>query len=467
MHGRRTILVVLLYGMMALLPVSMIAGEEEPSGEGGSVAIPMFDPWWPYPGHFNYSDGKAVGNYLSFEINESTGIVTKYTVTISTYDIFYPLLVYEEKWYIDEYGEIIMEPEFPELNLTYENITVFESIEIEDFTPVGYPGTFVDLLLFQGEQALMMFYDREWNQGFYASGDMNNTIIFNVAEGLEILEFPYDWYDDWYYEEDEWGERWKDPNFIEDDVYRIPWTEIWIESENTTTSIWINDGNATITNNTVTILLNANGYLDISTWANQPFYPVLDEVWYSDVEFEEEMELIEMGIEEGFIAGEGWYFELEGFQENGYYNFEFDFYGDTTFNMELIKLGDERFDFLVDSQIPEGRVVTINLNKEALEAGSIDELLVRLDGDKIEATRTLEELMGLTNDGEAKFFPLFSDDGTKVFVYVPHFSIHTITIESVLSTTPNILVPGVLALLFIAVATFVVLLRGRKADDEY
>jgi len=338
-----------------------------------------------------------------------------------------------------------------------------DTLEIEGFSPVGYPGSFADLFVFQGENALIMFYDIDWSQGYYASGDMDNTIVFKVAEGSEILQYPYYSYFERGYEGEKWEEE---PDYIPDDFYLEPWSEIWIESNNATTSIWIKDGNATIDNNTITVHLNANGYLNINTWSNMPFFPTLEEVWYYEPEYEEEMELIEKGREDGFIAGEGWYFEIEGFQEQVGDNFNFNFYGDPTFNMDLIKIGDERFDVLVDSQIPEGRIVTINLNRDALEAESIDNLLVKLDSNEIQHTATLEELMELVGGSEAKYFALFGEEGTTVFVYVPHFSTHTITIESILSTTFDVLVPTVFALVFIAVAASVILLRGRKDKDE-
>lgn len=459
MVGRRIIQAILVCAIMTMLPIATIADEEN-----GNKAIPLWDYWWSTPGHFDYNDGKAFGYHMSFEVNEGNGMVTNYTVTLSTFDLFNPRLTECEVAYIDRNGEIITEPIYLEYNLTFENVTVFDSIEVEGFSPVGYPGTFADLFVFQGENALIMFYDTDWSQGYYASGDVENTIIFKVAEGSEILQYPYYWYDVWGYDEKKWEE---DPDYIPDDFYLQPYSEIWIESNNATTTIWINEGNATIDNNTITVQLKANGYLNINTWSNMPFFPTLEEVWYYEPDLKEEMELIERGREEGFIAGEGWYFEIEGYQEQVGNNFNFNFYGDPTFNMDLIKIGDERFDVLVDSQIPEGRIVTINLNKDALDAESIDNLLVKLDGNEIEHTATLEELMELVGSSKAKYFALFSEEGTTVFVYVPHFSTHTITLESILGTSIDILVPAVLALVVIAVAASVILMRGRKDKDEF
>ncbi len=484
MIGKRAIVTLLICLLLTMLPMAAVAEEEEPSdGDTGAPKppMPMWDMWCPERGHFNYSEGKVVGNYLTFGINDSTGVVTDYTVTVSTFDPLYQILIYEEVCCNDESGEIAMEEIFPEYNLTYENVTVFESIETQGFTPVGHPGTFADLFIFQGERVLTMFYDRDWSQGYYMSGEDNVTIIFTVTEGLEISEFPYYW---GCYEDDEWcGEGEKpigDPDFREDDIYWEPmWNEIWIESNNTITTILINSGNATIENNTITVVLYANSDLEISTWAQIPFFPIIDELWYDEPEFEDEMALIKDAKDEGIIAGEGWYLEgigqdlyLEGDMARTCDNSDFNSYNDPTFDMDFIYIGDERLDIQIDSEIPEGRIVMVNLDDEALEAHSIEDLLVKLDGDQIEPTATLEELMAQVDSTEAKFFAIFSDKGTTVFVYVPHFSTHTISIASLLGaggldTLSNIVVPAITAAILIAAMALVVGLRGRKGQDEF
>lgn len=477
MMGKKAIFAILVCLTMTMMPFATMADEGEKTGEEEGQKVPGWDIWWPESGHFNYSDGKVQGNYVSFNINESSGQVSDYTVMVSIFPEFYPMVIYEEKCYVEEDGEFVVEGYYPGYNITYENLTVFESIEIEGFIPVGHPGVFSDLFVFQGEDALMMFYDRDWNHGFYTSGDVNNTIIFTVADGFEISMFPDDWEYKWRYEE-EWEEEreedpegdWEDPDDYEEPYYwEQLWTEIWIEYNNTVTNIIIDNGNATIDNNTISVQLNENGHLDISTWTEMPYFPIIDELWY-DAEYEEEMMLIEEAREDGLIAGEGWYFE--GDRKQGYYeedldNSDFAFYEDPTFNMEFIDMGDDIVDVVVDSGIPDGRIVMINLNDEAIEANSVDDLSVKLDGKKIEHTKTLDKLMDQVDGDEAKFYALFGDEGITVFVYVPHFSTHTITIESILSSTSNILVPTVLALVLVAVAVLAILLRGKKAKEEY
>lgn len=486
----RSIIVSLVCLTMAILPITAMA--DGPDSSNGDSWYSGEDIWWPEQGHFNYSDGRAVGSYLNFGVNESTGIITDYMVTISTYGMIYPIMVYEEYWYIEEDGEITIKENFPEYNLTYENVTIFDSIEIEGFNPLTPPGTFSDLFILQAENALMIFYDRDWQQSYIASGDANITIIFEVAEGLEIVEFPYYWEDDWYYEE-EWeeGERggeeeekegekddWDEgPEDMEEYYYETPWNEIWIESENTTTYFTLYNGDYTVDNNTISILLEKSSYLELNTWVSMPIFPVIPDIWYDDPEFEDEMETIELAKQEGYIAGEGWYYEDN--EEYQYYegdtrmdNSDFYSYEDPTFNMEFLYISDEGIEIEVESRIPEGRVVMVNLDEEALEAKSIEDLIVKLDDEKIGETGTLEELMDQVGGTDAKYFAMFSEKGTTVFVYVPHFSTHTITIESVLGSggilgaAANVVLPAVLALVVVAVAALAVFIKGKKNQDE-
>lgn len=466
---------------MTMLPFATIADEGDPD-DGMEYSYYDYDMWWPELGQFDYSEGKAIGTYLKFDLNETTGIVTDYTVTMFLYDIYYPMVIYEEKYYMEEDGEIYVEGESPEYDFTYENITVFESIEIEDFTPNGNPSTYSDLFVFQGDEAVMIFHDREWSQGYYASSDYNTTVVFEVADEFEIYTYPDYWYNDWNYDDD-WEEEWDDeeyeegeekeggkgerePEYPEEEFYLSPFTEIWIEYNNTITNLVIYNGNATIENQSVTVDLNPNGYIEINSWVEIPYYPIIDDIWYDEEEYDHEKELVEMAREEGIIAGEGWFFEGD-YQEGGMKNSDYTFFDDPTFQMEFNDLGDDLVDIEVDSMNPEGRIVMINLNKEALEADSLDDLLVKLDGGKIDSTDSLDELMVGVGGSEARYFALFGEEGTTVFVYVPHFSTHTITIESILSVTSNILVPAVLALVFVAAAASIIYLRGRKAKDDF
>ncbi len=469
----KTYVVILLCLIVTMLPLATIADEGDPDDAVGSSTY-GYDMWWPQLGHFDYSEGKAIGTYLKFDVDESTGVVTDYTVTMFLFNTFYPMVVYEEEYSVDDDGEIYYKGGYPEYDLTYENITVFESIETQGFVANGKPGTYSDIFVFQGEEAVMIFYDREYSQGYYASSDCNTTVIFEVAEGFQISTYQDYWYDNWYEEwedgeyegEKETGDGVREPEYPEEKYYWTFWTDIWIEYNNTITNLMIYNGNASIENQTITVDLNLNGYIQISSWVEIPYYPIFDDIWYDGMENEYEMELIEKGREQGIIAGEGWFYKGD-YQESGMKNSDYTFFNDPTFKMEFNDLGNNLIDIEVDSKNPEGRVVMINLNKKALEVGSLDDLLVKLDGNVIKSTKSLDELMDEVGGSKAKYYAMFGDEGTTVFVYVPHFSTHTITIESVLSVTSNILVPGILAIVLVAAAASVLYLRGRKAKDEF
>jgi hypothetical protein len=245
----------------------------------------------------------------------------------------------------------------------------------------------------------------------------------------------------------------------------FPWTEIWVEDSYTMTTISVYNGNATLVDNVIIVSLNPNGYLEIASWPQMPFFSILDDIWYDDPVFEDEMKIIEKAKANGVIAGEGWY--LEGDLKITQNITNFCFYGDPTFNMEFTYVNDRSVDVVVDSKIPDGRIVMIDLDNAAFETRSIDDLVVKLDRDQIERVDSLEDLVAQVGGTEAGYHALYSDLGITVFVYVPHFSAHTITIESVLSRVPNLLAPSLTAVVFVVITTVGILVRGRSTEGEY
>ncbi len=467
-------IVLLVTCAVFMMPAGAVLGQTIEPVDDGYMDMPMMEMWWPEPGNFDYENGTVTGTYLNFELDEATGTIEDYTVTISTVDMMFPYLLYQENSYVGDEGEVFVEETFPEFNWTTENIIIFDSIEIEGFVPVGQPGTFSDMFLFMGEDVLMMFYDFEGAYSSYTSDDENVTFTFQVAEDFEVSRFPYyDYYvQEWNDSEDWEGDYPSDPDDDRDldtnysgDLYWPPysWDEVWIEYNGTTTSIWIQNGLAEIDNNTVTIELGPSGRIDISTWAEMPYFDYYMEPWDDDWEYEEDRGLIDTAIEDGVLAAVGYLFAEGGEEQWSNSNY----YDDPTFQMEFTDVEENLIEIEVDSRIPEGRIVSINLNQGALNISELGELLVKLDGTPIEAYDTLEELTELVGGPEAGYYVLFGDSGNTVFVYVPHFSTHTITLENVLSSMPNILVPTVLAAVFIAVTTLAIIMRGRRNQDDF
>ncbi len=493
---RKIITTIVALVMLTALPLGVL-GQEVVSSD--AVVVSQMDPyfWWPEPSVFNYSEGFANGTYVDFHVDESTGTVTDYTVTkLQIYDFIYPLLIYEEARFVGEDGDIFTEEFFPEYNTTSQTSKIFESIVVQNFVPNGHPAVFGEQLFFLGENVMMNFWDYDWASGSYVNGEENTTITLTVAEPFEILTYydyfdlNYDdwevWEDDYEYETNEWyvdefgkedpmppisDENWTDTDlggiYLDDSVlvdeHLWIWDEIWLECNNTMTSIWIENGQATIDaeNNTITIELYDGGRMDFNTWHEMPYIDCCLEPWYDDQEFIEEKGLIETMLEDGFIAAAGYLFV----DEEGTEWSDANYFNDPTFGMQFMDIEEDWFEVEVESRVPEGRIVSINVNNGALDAKEMNDLLVMLDDLEIHAYDSLEELKALEGGTEAGYYAIFGDTQSTVYVYVPHFSTHTIRVQSILGGVTNLIVPGLLAVVFIAVAAIAVIARGKKGGD--
>jgi hypothetical protein len=78
----------------------------------------------------------------------------------------------------------------------------------------------------------------------------------------------------------------------------------------------------------------------------------------------------------------------------------------------------------------------------------------------------MEELVDMQGGTEAGYYMVSGTSQNTIFVYVPHFSTHIITVGLNTSQIVNILLPGAIAIGFIAVAVGLVYMRGKKNKDE-
>jgi hypothetical protein len=250
--------------------------------------------------------------------------------------------------------------------------------------------------------------------------------------------------------------------YYEPDLWN--WEEIWLAGNNITCSIWVEGGNTIIdeANKTITINTHKNANVGISAWLEMTFTEEYStEPWYDDLEYDDR-DIVGTAIEEGDLAAVGYLFVNDGGDDWS----KFDAFNDPSFQMTFTNVANDEFEVQVESHIHEGRIVSININKEALNASDISDLLVRMDGGEIKAYDSLEELTQIQGGTEAGYYASFGDTQTTLFVYVPHFSSHTITVQSIYGLVPNIIVPGILAIAFTIMAVVAVIQHGRRGQKE-
>jgi hypothetical protein len=95
-----------------------------------------------------------------------------------------------------------------------------------------------------------------------------------------------------------------------------------------------------------------------------------------------------------------------------------------------------------------------------------------MDDTQINPTETLQDLMEKAEmkDSQAGYYALAGEHLTTVFVYVPHFSTHTISIKSLTSgvaAISNVILPIILSALFICLSIGAIILQKRKQRDDF
>ena len=469
---------------MITASLSVVIGKAEDTGtttvNAGGVSSSAGISY-PITGRITYSNGNAIGTFVHFTIDESTGTLSDYTVQLT----FYP-----QVW---SYGPIDSKQPYPKKennsgNITYENKTIFNSIQINSFEPTATPNAYADYLIFQGKNTLMKCVDQEGGSLHYASSDHTTTITFEVPDGFNITQLSNIYSTPTPLINEKTGENGTvelpyQP--IPPESVSSPWQTIWIKSDNTTTSINSYNGTVTIDGQTIEIELSAYGYLDIYTYVEYPAPPVMNDFWYNDLNITQRESVIETAKNNGTITAEGWYTKSDlqppttavsnqasnqirqGDVTSNYYT-----YDDPTFNMNFSRMDGNGVNVVVNSQIPTGRIVIINVDKKLLQTTSIEKLLVSFDSTPINPTDTLESLMEKVQnkDTNASYYALTGEQLTTVFVYVPHFSTHTISIKSLTSgitAVSNVILPIILSLLFICLFIGGIIVKKRKQQDDF
>lgn len=75
-----------------------------------------------------------------------------------------------------------------------------------------------------------------------------------------------------------------------------------------------------------------------------------------------------------------------------------------------------------------GRTMLFDLERDAL--GRIEDLVILFDGKEIEHADDLDDVLNTSADEEAEYIILVGKEKTQVLVGIPHFSVHTITLQS-------------------------------------
>jgi hypothetical protein len=468
-----------IFMVIASLSATLGTADETEVTSDAGVSSSSAGIWYPSFGRFSYADGAATGTFVHFTFDENTARITDYTVKLTIYPSIWSAPYDPKSSYLEEY---MTEPS------SYKNKTIFTSLDIHNFSLQATPNAFSDYLIIQGKSAFVKCTDQDGGNLHIASGGQKTIITFVVPEGDEITQ----WVDDYYtiptpLIEEKGGNGTvsypSEPVPPEQDI--SPWQTIWIKSDNITTTISSYNGTVSIDGQTIVLELDPYGYLDIYTYVEYPAPPVVNDFWYNDLNITQDQTAIEEAKRNGVISAEGWVTDdttqppsvdetttewdqvkIANSASNNYYTYE-----DPTFEMTFNKIDDTGVEVIVNSEISTGRIVIINVDKDVLQTTSVEQLLVSFDDAPMEPIDTLQTLMEHVENQDAtpSYYVLSGDQLTTLFVYVPHFSTHTISIKNLASgigALSNFILPLVLSAVFISLTTGALLLQKKKNRDD-
>ena len=466
----KAIAMALCLAMMSVAPMGALAQSvptddgqvSEPRPEEVLVTEYVEPYWyyWPEEGGFDYSDGIADGTYVDFGLDEATGAITDYTMTVVEYNYFYPMVYYEDGR-MGGGDEGYFPPDYNPEPIEH-TLDLFESVTFDGFTPNGSPGVFGQSLVFLGENVMMTFTD------YLQFGEENGTVVFTVPEGADISQTPayYELYGIDDVDAEGYGYADSDSAYAPGGQGYMPWyaewDEMYISTGNITTMLWVSYGTAEVSGNTITVHTYPGASISTSSWIEYGWEYEYQEPWFEDMPSEGDKGALESAMENGLMAAVGYLFMGDG----GTQYDDARALNDPSFQLEFMNVEQDRFQVQVDSDIETGRIVTLNVNKDALDAGDIHDIEVLLDNEDVKACGSIEDLVDLQGGAEAGYYMVSGESQNTIFVYVPHFSTHIITVGLADSLMGGILLPGLLAVGFIATIVALAVIRQRRNRDE-
>lgn len=134
---------------------------------------------------------------------------------------------------------------------------------------------------------------------------------------------------------------------------------------------------------------------------------------------------------------------------------------------------------VVSSELTEGRTIVLNVDEALLASSDPEHLILRYfdlrdDGTETEvvfglAAGGLQDILDPADDGgQPEYWVVQDANGLQVLVSVPHWSVHAITVASLVTTlhTPSVLV-GIAVGAGMTVALGIFMLIPRRRDDDY
>jgi len=335
-------------------------------------------------GQLDYINGDAAGDFISFELDETTGAITNYTL-------------------VTEDGETV----------------VFDSVSVTDLAPieVSVQGS---VMLIRGDDVQIIVHDNPTGMIHIIANSTVAKVSFVASEGIEVTE----------------GET----------GYR---EFVTVNGTGVDAVIATDDGIISMNE------LEGQTVLSITMDDNHAMFKAIPA-------FEHRNSVSEQALLQAFVqsrlAG-----EISVLFRNGsaiYNTMEYQYH----FRIRLKEAQQNRIVLQVSSEDHEGRLVVMNMDRETLELQE-REVIVKMDGAAVTKSSSPNEVLDATGQERenARYCLLTEGEMSQILIYVPSFSVHALSIETVATdlTGQLGLVALVAAVAMIGIAAIILMKRQR------
>lgn len=370
---------------------------------------------------FNSTTGVASGRFLSFDFNQSTGVMNNFTSLLSNQKVFNS---------INASG----------------NGTFGVGEDLPSFA-FGQPTVMGSVFFFANNSYIYAVHN---NPSLQSNFWINNgTIVFNVSNGLHIHEFATAGQNSQYNQ----TQLVSNTSVASNDVLGADHevepgkTAIYLSSVSFTGFLLVNNGNVVVNTTTGLVTVSSNHTAKI-TFVSPPGI--------------QGNSAVEQAILKGSVGGQ---FLIEN--NNGSLS-DMSVSYNSSLKMSLVSNSSGKVVLRVSSAHHEGTNVVVFVSNAILSGSS--KIYVSLDNQSIQLT-SINDTLNVTSSVQAYYSVINEQNGFLVVIHVPHFSNHTIEISTTPFTTgstPKIplspqmeLALGIIAVIAI-VAIALAVVRRRK-----
>lgn len=128
----------------------------------------------------------------------------------------------------------------------------------------------------------------------------------------------------------------------------------------------------------------------------------------------------------------------------------------------------ERVEITIGSAAHEGKTLLVSLDPDTIPGMARGKAAIKFDGELVAQASSYADILDPSDDGDlAEYFVLAGEAGTQVLVSIPHFSVHTVTLEQRSESPSSLYMYASLFLGLLVVVESALLARGRiKSNND-